>query len=117
MGSGSAPQSHENGSFGGGGQPDHNQENRLRGQNSGNDSYANTSNTNPQIDEQQIRQQISDFETQQNNYLAQNGGYVNTDNLPILSGYWEKIDALNKQLERHGNPEHKQLSQRAAWMS
>ena len=27
------------------------------------------------------------------------------DNLPILSGYWEKIDALNKQLETYGNSE------------
>ena len=53
----------------------------------------------------ELRQQISDLETQQNNYLAQNGGYVNTDNLPILSGYWEKIDALNKQLETYGNSE------------
>ena len=30
---------------------------------------------------------------------------MNTDNLPILSGYWEKIDALNKQLETYGDSE------------
>ena len=53
-------------------------------------------------DQQQLRKQISDLETQQNNFLAANGGYVNTENLPILSGYQEKIAELRKQLETAG---------------
>ena len=54
--------------------------------------------------QQQLLKQISDLETQQNNFLAANGGYVNTENLPILSGYQEKIAELRKQLETASQP-------------
>ena len=52
----------------------------------------------------QLLKQISGLETQQNNFLAANGGYVSTENLPILSGYQEKIAELRKQLETTSQP-------------
>ena len=54
----------------------------------------------PNTNAQEIKNKIRNLERQQNNYFNETGGYVTTDNLPTLSGYWEKIDALRGQLEQ-----------------
>ena len=43
---------------------------------------------------------ISKLETQMNNFMAANGGYVTTDNLSVLSGFREKIAALKNTLNQ-----------------
>ncbi len=62
---------------------------------------ANTSSdpySIPWTDTQRMRNELDDLETQQNDLLVLNGGYMTTDILPQYRAYQNKIDQLNKKL-------------------
>ncbi len=64
-------------------------------------SSANTSSdpySIPWTDTQRMRNELDDLETQQNDLLVLNGGYMTTDILPQYRAYQDQIDQLNKKL-------------------
>ncbi len=52
----------------------------------------------PWTDTQRMRNELDDLETEQNDLLVLNGGYMTTDILPQYRAYQDKIDQLNKKL-------------------
>ncbi len=45
-----------------------------------------------------MRNELDDLETQQNDLLVLNGGYMTTDILPQYRAYQDQIDQMNKKL-------------------
>ncbi len=67
-------------------------------------SSANTSSdpySIPWTDTQRMRNELDDLETQQNDLLVLNGGYMTTDILPQYRVYQDRIDQLFSALKTY----------------